>query len=183
MTRQSCGKPQEAYRPRCNLSKHNLSWGRGYPIPLTRLLEVCTGKFHPDRGCTSRGLPRDVQYTGGVDLSCTHPLQVCIMVLSSINEWLIVGNFHDNFSKSNFLLCYFNRIFLQIYQDLVYPKEASHTNLIGKFQWHCANRGPSYKKVVEVSMETSPKKLYTPRRICNEAAYPALHIKLSLKYS
>ena len=30
----SCGKPQEAYRPRCKLSKHNLSQGRRVPHPL-----------------------------------------------------------------------------------------------------------------------------------------------------
>ena len=31
LTRSSCGKPQEVYRLRCNLSKHNLGRG-GYPI-------------------------------------------------------------------------------------------------------------------------------------------------------
>ena len=58
------------------------------------------------------------------------------------------------FQKTNFFPCYFDRIFLQIYQGLVCTKGAPRTNFDWKIQrWH-ANQGTSYKDIMEVSMET-----------------------------
>ena len=50
-TRQSSyGKPQEAYRPRRNLSKHNLSWGLPHPVLTRGSTPSCPGQGVPHPG-------------------------------------------------------------------------------------------------------------------------------------